>query len=45
MPGAGSRAARRAVTALCPGFTYTEFHDVNGMRATGIEAAEMAVAG
>jgi len=22
------------VTALCPGFTYSEFHDVNGMRAT-----------
>jgi short-subunit dehydrogenase len=22
------------VTALCPGMTYTEFHDVNGMRAT-----------
>ena len=21
------------VTALCPGMTYTEFHDVNGMRA------------
>jgi uncharacterized protein len=21
------------VTALCPGFTYSEFHDVNGMRA------------
>ena len=20
------------VTALCPGFTYSEFHDVNGMR-------------
>lgn len=22
------------VTALCPGFTYSEFHDVNGMRGT-----------
>lgn len=22
------------VTALCPGFTYSEFHDVNGTRAT-----------
>lgn len=22
------------VTVLCPGFTYTEFHDVNGMRAS-----------
>jgi uncharacterized protein len=22
------------VTALCPGFTYSEFHDVNGMRTT-----------
>ena len=22
------------VTALCPGFTYSEFHDVNGMRET-----------
>lgn len=22
------------VTALCPGFTYSEFHDANGMRAT-----------
>jgi short-subunit dehydrogenase len=22
------------VTALCPGFTYTEFRDANGMRAT-----------
>jgi uncharacterized protein len=22
------------VTALCPGFTYSEFHDVNGMRPT-----------
>lgn len=22
------------VTALCPGFTYSEFHDVNGMRST-----------
>jgi short-subunit dehydrogenase len=21
------------VTALCPGMTFTEFHDVNGMRA------------
>ena len=21
------------VTALCPGFTYSEFHDVNGTRA------------
>jgi len=21
------------VTALCPGFTFSEFHDVNGMRA------------
>jgi len=22
------------VTALCPGFTYSEFHDVNGMRSS-----------
>ena len=22
------------ITALCPGFTFTEFHDVNGMRAS-----------
>jgi short-subunit dehydrogenase len=21
------------VSAICPGFTYSEFHDVNGMRA------------
>jgi short-subunit dehydrogenase len=27
------------VTALCPGFTYTEFHDVNGTRAQMTEAA------
>ncbi len=33
MPGAGDEAPRACnVTALCPGFTYSEFHDVNGMR-------------
>ena len=25
------------VTALCPGFTYSEFHDVNGTRALSTE--------
>lgn len=28
-----SRAHGVHVTALCPGFTYSEFHDANGMRA------------
>jgi uncharacterized protein len=29
-----SKAKGIHVTALCPGFTYSEFHDVNGMRAS-----------
>ena len=42
------------VTALCPGFTYSEFHDVNGTRAVAaatippwlwMGAAEVAAAG
>ncbi len=38
-----NRKANVLTTALCPGFTYTEFHDVTGHARTGVTLREALV--